>query len=156
MLCRRGMASGAFAPAGLVRQGRGRLILKIDICKLLPVIVAHDIAGVQFLDKPGRREKRRAGIKPSSGHNMRNCLVVRRVGEWENDNETSCPFDCALSYSGSGRQYDCASVLSSPASSLLASWRWRLLLELLSDLLAGGGVTTRGQLVERHLRDAQI
>src|SRR5215469_4073390 len=114
------------------RRASAWFILKIDICKLLPVIVAHDIAGVQFLDKPGRREKRRAGIKPSSGHNMRNCLVVRRVGEWENDNETSCPFDCALSFSGSGRQYDCASVLSSPASSLLASWRWRLLLELLS------------------------
>ena len=23
-----------------------------------------------------------------------------RVGEWENDNETFCPFDCALSFSG--------------------------------------------------------
>src|SRR6516162_7665753 len=31
MLCRCGMASGAFASAGLVRQGRGQLILEIDI-----------------------------------------------------------------------------------------------------------------------------
>ena len=31
------MASGAFAPAGLVRRGRGRLILEIDVGKLLAV-----------------------------------------------------------------------------------------------------------------------
>jgi hypothetical protein len=40
------MASGAFASAGFVRQGRERLILKIDMGKLLAVVVAHDIAGV--------------------------------------------------------------------------------------------------------------
>jgi hypothetical protein len=40
------MASGAFASAGLVRQGRGRLILEIDIGELLAVVVAHDIAGL--------------------------------------------------------------------------------------------------------------
>jgi len=44
MLCRRGMASGAFAPAGLVRQGRGRLIREIDIGKRPPAIVAYDKA----------------------------------------------------------------------------------------------------------------
>jgi hypothetical protein len=27
-----------------------------NIGKLLPVVVAHDEAGVQFLDRPGRRE----------------------------------------------------------------------------------------------------
>jgi len=37
------MASGAFASAGLVRQGRGR-ILEIDTRKLLPVVIAHDDA----------------------------------------------------------------------------------------------------------------
>ena len=40
------MASGAFASAGLVRQGRGQLILEIDIRQLLPCAVAHDKANV--------------------------------------------------------------------------------------------------------------
>jgi hypothetical protein len=33
-----------------------RLILEIDIRELLPVVVAHDKAGVQLFDGPGRRE----------------------------------------------------------------------------------------------------
>ena len=33
-----------------------RLILKIDIRELLPVVVAHYKAGVLFLDGPRRRE----------------------------------------------------------------------------------------------------
>ena len=47
---------GAFASAGLVRQGRGRLILEIDVGKLLAVVVAHDEAGtfVKFFDRPRR------------------------------------------------------------------------------------------------------
>ena len=40
MLCRRGMASCAFAPAGLVR------LLEIDIPERLAVVVAHYKAGV--------------------------------------------------------------------------------------------------------------
>src|SRR5262249_34935665 len=60
MLCRRGMANGAFASAGLVRQGRGRLILEIDISELLPVAVPHDEAGVvEFFNRPGWREAAR-------------------------------------------------------------------------------------------------
>src|SRR6516165_463605 len=39
MLCRRGMASGAFTPAGLVRQGRGRLIREIDIGERPPAMI---------------------------------------------------------------------------------------------------------------------
>jgi hypothetical protein len=35
---------------------RPRLFLKIDIRKLLAVVVAHDKAGVQFFDGPRRRE----------------------------------------------------------------------------------------------------
>jgi len=42
------MASGAFASAGLVRRGRGR-ILEIDTRKLLPVVIAHDEARFLFL-----------------------------------------------------------------------------------------------------------
>jgi hypothetical protein len=30
------------------------LILEIDVGKLLAVVVAHEIAGVQFLDRPGQ------------------------------------------------------------------------------------------------------
>jgi hypothetical protein len=36
------MASGAFASAGLVRQGRGHLFFEINISQLLPIGVAHD------------------------------------------------------------------------------------------------------------------
>jgi hypothetical protein len=38
------MAIGAFASAGLVGQGRGRLILEIDMRKLLAGAVDHDKA----------------------------------------------------------------------------------------------------------------
>jgi len=40
------------ALAGLVRQGRGQLILEIDVSESLAVVVAHDITGIQFLDRP--------------------------------------------------------------------------------------------------------
>jgi hypothetical protein len=33
-----------------------RLILEIEIAKLLPAAVLDDKAGVQFLDSPGRRD----------------------------------------------------------------------------------------------------
>jgi len=47
------MASGAFASAGLVRQGRGQLIFEIDRRQLLPVSVAHDEASiVEFFNRP--------------------------------------------------------------------------------------------------------
>src|SRR6516162_592748 len=39
MLCRRGLASGAFTPAGLVRQGCGRLILEIHYLRVSLVIM---------------------------------------------------------------------------------------------------------------------
>jgi hypothetical protein len=93
--------------------------------------------GPDLLDGPRRREAAGGHQSIQAVTRWRNCLVIRALADWKNDNETFCPFDCALSFSRRGRLYDCASVLSSPASSLLASWRWRLLLELLSDLLAG-------------------
>jgi hypothetical protein len=40
----------------LCRRAPPRLFLEIDIDKLLAVVVAHDKAGVQFFDRPGRRE----------------------------------------------------------------------------------------------------
>jgi hypothetical protein len=49
------MASGAFASAGLVRQGRGR-ILEIDTRKLLPVVIAHDDARFLFFGGARWRE----------------------------------------------------------------------------------------------------
>jgi hypothetical protein len=52
------MASSAFASAGLVKGG-GRLILEIDIGERLSVVVAHDKAGVLFLDSPRWREAER-------------------------------------------------------------------------------------------------
>src|SRR4029077_8751949 len=58
MRCRSGMASSAFASAGLVKRG-GRLILEIDIGERLSVVVAHDKAGVLFLDSPRWREAER-------------------------------------------------------------------------------------------------
>jgi hypothetical protein len=44
------------------RSSPPRLILKIDIRKRLPVVVAHDKAGVLFLDGPRRREARAENI----------------------------------------------------------------------------------------------
>src|SRR5215471_21326009 len=81
MLCRRGTASGAFAPAGLVRQGRGRLILEIDVGKLLAVVVAHDKAGVQLLDGPRRREAalRQAVMTLGTIAKIRNITSTLRV-----------------------------------------------------------------------------
>jgi hypothetical protein len=40
----------------LGRLSSARLILEINIGKLLAVVVAHDKAGLQFFDGPGRRE----------------------------------------------------------------------------------------------------
>jgi hypothetical protein len=37
-------------------RGPPRLILEIDVSKLLAVVVVYYVAGVQFLDGPGRRE----------------------------------------------------------------------------------------------------
>jgi hypothetical protein len=37
-------------------KGPDRLVLKIGVAQRLPVVVAHDKAGVQFLDSPRRRE----------------------------------------------------------------------------------------------------
>ena len=52
----------AFASAGLVRQGRGQLILEIDIRQLLPCTVAQDKASVvEFFNRPGWREVTRGG-----------------------------------------------------------------------------------------------
>jgi len=50
------MASGAFASAGLVRQGRGRLLLEIDVRERLVAVIAHDESDTDVLDRPGRRE----------------------------------------------------------------------------------------------------
>ena len=44
------MASGAFASAGFVRQGRGRLILEIDIRERLAEARQAFIVGAQKLD----------------------------------------------------------------------------------------------------------
>ena len=38
------------------RRSARRLVLEINVSKLLTVAVAHDEAGVQFLDRPRRRE----------------------------------------------------------------------------------------------------
>ena len=43
-------------PPPICRRISARLILEIDVGKLLAVVIAHDIAGVQFLDRQGRRE----------------------------------------------------------------------------------------------------
>jgi len=60
------MVSSAFTPAGLVRQGCGRLILEIDIRQLLPGAVDHDKAGViEFFEGPRRREAT-SGYYPNS------------------------------------------------------------------------------------------
>ena len=60
------------------------------------------------------------------------------VGGQESDNETFYPADYVFRFSNRDRLYDCPSrVLPLPTPSLLASWRWWVLLELLSDLLAG-------------------
>ena len=72
MLCRSGMASGAFASAGLVRQGRGRLILEIDTASCWVVVIADDIVGVQFFDRPraagsGGRSNDRSGLGEQVG-----------------------------------------------------------------------------------------
>jgi hypothetical protein len=42
--------------SSLAAESPPRLILEIDIGELLPVLVTHDKAGVQFFDKPRRRE----------------------------------------------------------------------------------------------------
>ena len=44
------MVSGAFALAGLAKQGRGRFIFKIDIGQLSAGAVLHDEAGFQLID----------------------------------------------------------------------------------------------------------
>jgi hypothetical protein len=40
----------------LGRRSPARLILEINVSELLPAVVAHDKAGIQFLDGPGRPE----------------------------------------------------------------------------------------------------
>jgi hypothetical protein len=44
------------ALAGLVRQGRGRLLLEIDVGELLAVVVTDNKARFLFFDRPRRRE----------------------------------------------------------------------------------------------------
>ena len=69
------MASGAFASADLVRQGRGRLILEIDISERLAVVVADNKTGVLFHDGPWRREAASGLVQDSSGRTaFRNAL----------------------------------------------------------------------------------
>src|SRR5262249_51218612 len=46
----------------VIAGSAARLILEIDIRQLLPVVVAHDKAGVvEFFDRPRRREASRGG-----------------------------------------------------------------------------------------------
>jgi hypothetical protein len=58
------MASGAFASAGLVRQGRGRLLLVIDIGKLLAGAVDHDEGSVDISTDHGGGNQWKAAELP--------------------------------------------------------------------------------------------
>jgi hypothetical protein len=60
----------------LGRRAPPPLILETHVCELLPALIAHDKAGVQFLDSPGRREvdSRR------SGPTLRSCKS--EAGKW--------------------------------------------------------------------------
>jgi hypothetical protein len=61
-----------------------RLILEIDTGKLLPIVVAHDKAGFQFLDGPGGREAAGVGYaviasgKPKYRDHRQNKNVKRK------------------------------------------------------------------------------
>ena len=49
-------AESVSAKRGVGRRSPVGLVLEIAIRQLLPAVVAHDIAGVRFLDGPRRRE----------------------------------------------------------------------------------------------------
>ncbi len=81
-------ASIASASVSVGCCSRARLILEIDISERLPVMVAHDEAGVLFLDRPRRREAAlghdwiRMPALPSrrlvGGQGLRGCLGPSR------------------------------------------------------------------------------
>jgi hypothetical protein len=107
---------------------------------------------VQFFDGPGRR---RAGIKQSTGHNMRNCLVVPALA---NGRTTMKHFVLSIAL--------LAFVAVAVSTTAQAYYHHRHhhywhhggggATGIIIGPLGRGEVTTRGQLVERHLRDAQI
>jgi hypothetical protein len=61
------------------RRSPPRLILEIDIAKLLPATVADNKAGVQFLDSPGRREAALRQCSPSCTTSHNHSVTVQRI-----------------------------------------------------------------------------
>jgi hypothetical protein len=70
------------------RRSSPRLILEIDIRKLLAVVVAHDKAGFQFIDRPGRREAN--GLLP--GTQTSGCLPIQQSRREKRGKPTALPF----------------------------------------------------------------
>ena len=60
----------------LGRRAPPPLILEKHVCELLPPLIAHDKAGVQFLDSPGRQEV----DSRWSGPTVRSCKS--EAGKW--------------------------------------------------------------------------
>jgi len=55
-------------------------LLEIDIGRLLPAGVAHDKAGVQFLDGPGRRETA-GGVQDFPGRDLKRRAAPVDMGQ---------------------------------------------------------------------------
>jgi hypothetical protein len=88
----------------LGRRSPARLVLEINVSELLPAVVAHDKAGIQFLDGPGRPEASDAEAITSYCQRAKKapCRSHRAQGEGV---DSGPAFDCNHACSSGGNLF---------------------------------------------------